>query len=262
MTLADTQALLHEAITSGADLAPGRVDGCVASTPVLSARESVAIYANMYAGRLVDALRETFPNLARHVGDEAFAGLAEDYVRRHPSEHHDVGQVGRLLPAFLREYADPERPWLADLAELEWARHDAFFAPDADPVGASTLAALGPGDLTVTGLSLHPALRVLVLDHAIAPLWRALERGEPAGDPDAGVSPVAVWRSGFEVHHCALTPEEAMALEGAARGESIARVCAAFADQEVPAAAASGAIASWFREGWVVGRRGAGEGNG
>lgn len=122
MTLAETQALFHEALTGAGPVAAARLEACFAGTPELPAVERVAIYADMYRWRLVDALRETFPKLVRALGDEPFAALADDYLRRHPSEHHDVGQVGRRLAAFLREYPDPERPDLADLAELEWAR--------------------------------------------------------------------------------------------------------------------------------------------
>ena len=73
MTLAETQALFHEAITSPSPLPAERLEACFAGTTDLPAAERVAIYANMYLWRLVDALRETFPNLVRHLGDERFA---------------------------------------------------------------------------------------------------------------------------------------------------------------------------------------------
>lgn len=252
MTLAETQALFHEAITSASPLPRERLEACFSGTPDLSAGERVAIYANMYVWRLVDALRETFPKLVRHLGDERFAALAEDYLRRNPSDHHDVGRVGRRLAAFLREYPDPERPDLADLAELEWARHEVFFAPPAEAAGPEAFAGLTPEAFARTGLVLSPALRVIVLDHAAAPLWRRLEDGDPLDPPSPGASAVAVWRSGFEVFHCALPLDEAVALEGAAAGDDLARICAAFADRDDPAAAAHAALSSWLQEGWIV----------
>jgi hypothetical protein len=252
MTLAETQALFHEAITSAEPVAADRIDACFAGTPGHPAVERVAIYASMYLWRLVEALRETFPNLARFLGDEAFAALAADYLRRHPSEHHDVGQVGRHLAAFLRQHPDPERPDLADLAELEWARHQVFFAPPAEPAGPEAFAGLDAEGFSLTGVALSPALRVLVLDHAAAPLWRRLEDGAPPEPPMPGSSTVAVWRSGHEVFHGVLSPEEAVALRRAASGDSLGDVCAAFADQEDPADAAHAALSSWLHEGWIV----------
>jgi hypothetical protein len=256
MTLAETQALFHEAVTSPAPVAADRIDACFAGTPGHPAVERVAIYAGMYQARLVEALGETFPNLVGFLGEETFAGLAEDYLRRHPSEHHDVSQVGRHLAAFLRQFPDPERPDLADLAELEWARQQVFFAPPAEPVGVEALAGLDAGAFSRTGLRLVPSLRLLVLDHAAAPLWRRLEDGEAPSPPAPGPAAVAVWRSGFLVVHAPLTLDEAAALERAQSGQPLAAICAAFAERADPAAAAHAAISSWLAEGWVAGTRG------
>jgi hypothetical protein len=252
MTLAETQALFHEVITSAEPVAASRIEGCFAGTPGHSAVERVAIYANMYRWRLVEALREIFPKLVRFLGDEAFAGLAEDYLRRHPSEHHDIGQVGRRLAAFLREYPDPERPDLADLAAMEWARHEVFFAPPAEPVGPEAFAGLDAEAFSRTGLVLSPALQVLVLAHDATTLWRRLEDGEPPGPPSPGPGTVAVWRSGFEVFHAQLPLDEASALEAARSGDSLATICAVFCDREDPATAAHAALSSWLDEGWIV----------
>ncbi len=253
MTLAETQALFHEAITGAAPLPAVRLEACFAGTPELPAAERVAIYADMYRYRLIDALRVSFPELVRYLGDETFATLAEDYLARHPSEHHDVGQVGRHLVAFLRQHPDPDRPDLADLAELEWARQEVFFAPPAAPVGPEALAGLDADGFSRTGLQLSPALQVLVQELAAAPLWRRLEDGEPVDPPAPGPAAVAVWRSGFEVFHSSLPLDEAAALARARSGDSLASICAAFADREQPAAAAHAALSSWLSEGWVVG---------
>ena len=252
MTLSETQALFHEVLTSPEPVAVDRIDACFAGTPEHPAVERVAIYANMYLWRLVEALRETFPNLARFLGDEGFAALAGDYLHRHPSEHHDVGQVGRRLAAFLREYPDPERPDLADLAELEWARHQVFFAPLAEPAGPGAFAGLDAEAFSRTGVVLSPALRVLVLDSAAAPLWRRLEDGEPPGPPSPGASVVAVWRDVLDVFHCQLEQDEAQALSRAGSGEPLSAICAAFAGRENPAAAAHSALSSWLDEGWML----------
>jgi hypothetical protein len=252
MTLAETQALFHEVLTSAEPVAAARIDACFSGTPGHPAAERVAIYANMYLWRLVEALRETFPKLVTFLGDETFAGLAEDYLRRHPSGHHDVGQVGRQLAAFLRRYPDPERPDLADLAELEWARHEVFFAPPAEPAGPDAFAGLDVVAFSRTGVRLSPALHVLHLDHDAVALWRRLEDGEPPEAPVPGSTAVAAWRSGFEVFHAALPPDEAVGLDAAADGASLATVCEAFADRPDAAAAAHAALSSWLREGWIV----------
>lgn len=252
MTLAETQALFHEALSAPGSVEPGRIEECFAGTPEFPAICRVAVYSDMYLWRLVEALRETFSNVLRYLGDEQFAALSEDYVRRNPSRHHDVGQAGRSLAAFLRMYPDPERPDLADLAELEWARHEVFFAQPAEPVGLEVLFTLAPDDFADASLLLSPAVRILVLDHDAASLWRRLEDGDPPDPPLAGTFAIAVWRRGFDVFHAPISQDEAVAIEGVIAGHSLGSICASFSDQDDPVAAAHSALGSWFQEGWIT----------
>jgi len=253
VTLAGTQALFHRLVTGAADLDPGPLDAILRGSDELPAADRVAIYRDMYAARLVDALRETFPNLARLLGDGRFAALGEDYLARHPSEHHDVGRIGRHLPAFLRAYPDPGRADLADLAELEWARNEVFFARDPETAGVEALATLAAEAVGRARLRTSPSVRVLVLEHDVAAVWRRLEGGEPPGPPVPGPSAAAVWRRGFDFFHCDLPPHEAAALRAALDGETLDAICAHFAERPDPAAEAHAAISSWFGEGWVAG---------
>ena len=252
MNLAETQALFHELLTAPTPEAQARIEGCFAGTAELPAQARIGIYADMYLWRLADALRATFPDVARLLGDERFLSLAEAYVRRHPSEHHDVAQVGRRLPAFLRDDPDPDRSDLADLAELEWARQEVFFAPAAEPLGTDAFAALAPRQFSRSAIALTPALRVLVLGHDAVRLWRRLEEGGAPEPPVAERSAAAVWRVGHEVFHAPLPLDEATALNAAGAGEPLERVCEAFADRPDLPAAVHAALSSWIAEGWIV----------
>ena len=228
------------------------IEDCFAGTAELPAADRVAIYRGMYASRLVEALRATFPNVARLLGEERFAALGEAYVAEFPSNHHDVGRVGRRLPDFLRAHPDPGRPDLADLAELEWARNEVFFAPDSGTVGAEALAEAG-----ATGrLNLVPSLRVVAAEHDAAAAWKRIESGEPVDPPAPGPTSIAVWRRGHDVFHCTLSVEEASGLRAAREGGTLEVVCSSFAEGPDPAAAAHAAIASWFAEGWIAGVEG------
>jgi hypothetical protein len=247
VTLAETQALFHGLVTGEEPRDQEALERCFAGTDELGAAERVAIYRNMYRARLVDALRETFPNLARFLGEERFAALGGAYLAEHPSEHHDVGRVGRLLAPFLREFPDPDRPDLSDLAELEWARNEVFFAPESPAVGVEALTRLGVD----AQLRMVPSLRVVVLTHDATALWRRLESGASPDPVARGPATVAVWRRGFDVFHLALPPEEAAALHAALDGLPLRVICESFAGLADPAAGAHATISSWFLEGWV-----------
>lgn len=251
MTLLEAQRLFHAAVTSPGSVGPARLQAAFRGTAALPADRRLAVYGGMYLGRLQEALAATFPALARLVGDE-LAGLARDYLRAHPSAHHDIGQAGRRLPRFLRAHPDPARPDLGDLAALEWARQEAFFAAPAEAVGAEALAGLAPAEFVRARLRLAPSLRLLALDHDVTGPRRALTAGTEPGPVRPAPTPVAVWRSGFEVFHAALPAAEAVALRAALDGRPLGEVCAAFDGAEDPAGAALGALASWLAEGWVA----------
>jgi len=252
VTLAETQELFHGLVTGELPLDAPAIERGFLGTDELPATDRVAIYRNMYIGRLVDALRETFPNLARFLGEDRFGRLGESYVSEHPSEHHDVARIGRRLAEFLREYPDPDRPDLADLADIEWARNEAFFAPDSPAVGPDTLAVAGPGKVALARLRLSDSLRVVGLEWNAASFWRRMESGELPDPPVPGPIALAAWRRGFEVFHCTVPMEEATALRTAMDGEAMDSICAAFADRPDPAADAHAALASWFNEGWIA----------
>jgi hypothetical protein len=252
MTLAETQALFHAAVTRAEGDRSREIQRCFTGSADLPAAERVEIYADMYLWRLVDALRDDYPKLAALLGDEGFYALAEAYVREHPSRHPDLGQLGRHLAAFLREHTDGGRPDLADLAALEWARSEVFFEAEVPPARQGALAGLAPDEFLEVGLRLVPALRVVVVEHDAAGLWRALEQGEATPPPVPGIQAIAVWRQGFEVFHTALDLDEATALEAAASRDPLSRICAAFAGREQAATTAFAAIVGWFDEGWVA----------
>ncbi|HVO17644.1 MAG TPA: DNA-binding domain-containing protein [Anaeromyxobacter sp.] len=252
MTLAETQALFHAAITGG-EVSPAALEACFAGTPALPAADRVGIYAEMWLWRQVEALGAEFPAVRACVGGERFPELCRDYLRAHPSEHHDIGRLGRRLAEFLRLHPAPERSDLGDLAELEWARSEVFCEAPASPVGREALAALGPEEFARARLRLVPALRLLSLAHRAQEPWRAAHRGEEPTPAAPGPAYLAVWRAGHDVLHAPLDAAEARALEAALAGAALSEVCASFAAADQPATVGFAALSSWLDEGWVAG---------
>lgn len=246
MNLAQTQELFWEALSGrrGAELA-----GCFLGTEALPAEARVRIYAEMVLYRQVDALREDFPQLAAHLGDHGFFDLARDYVRAHPSESPDLGRLGRSLAAWLAA----DRPALAELARLEWARAEVFFARFAEPLKPGALSVLEPEQFAYAKLQLVPALQLIEFTHDAPAAWQALRDGASEVEIEPGRTFAAIWRKGFEVHHAALAPDEARALQLARSSSPIGEVCGAFAERQDPTAAAFETLASWLADEWICG---------
>jgi hypothetical protein len=165
---------------------PG-LDGLFVGDDRLSSVERLDIYANMYFFRLLDCVREDFPKVAAAIGGDRFHNLVTDYVLRHPSRHPSLRYLGQRFPAFIAAHPIAgERPWLADLARLEWARADLFDAPDAGALGREDLARLPEDRAGEARLRLVPAFALLRFDFGVVPLWRDLEDGAPEA---AGAAP-------------------------------------------------------------------------
>ncbi len=250
MTLADVQELFH-AFATRSPAAAGRDPAeAFVGTHALPAAERLAIYANMYLWRQVDALREDFPKLVAVLGDEGFYVLAEGYVREHPSDHPSLSKLGRRVTDHLLRHP-VARPDLPDLARLEWARAEAFEAEDVPLAEIDSLRDIPPAELPDVRLSFAPAVRLLHLEHDAPALWRAVEDGTAPPPPRRAEVDVAVWRKELEVFHAVLAADEARAVERAMAGEPFGAVCEPFAEREDAVDAAFRAVASWFAEGWV-----------
>jgi hypothetical protein len=194
------------------------------------------------------ALASAYPLLRRLLGEASFDGLARAYGRAHPPQDPDLNRFGAGLADVLP--VDDDRPWLPDLARLEWLVHQAWYAPDlptssdADPL--ALLASLTPQQFEASRAILHPSLRLVSSGWATAALWLSAQ-------PDGPPPPAAMARPGYalvlrarwQVSVRELGAAEYAALARLANGESVgAAFDAAFElDEEAP-------IAAWL-DGWL-----------
>lgn len=201
-----------------------------APPPLRGSARGLEIYRHAWRARMHEALRTNYPVLHRVLGDEGFATLADDYLQARPSTHRSIRWFGDRLEHFLRARADDlPHPALADMAAFEWALCEAFDGPAADCLRAESLAALAPDAWAGLRLSLQPTCRVLALEWAVAPVWRALAE---AADPDTPVGPpaplshsVVVWRQALQPRWRSVEPLEAGLLRSIAAGTEFAGLC-------------------------------------
>lgn len=199
----------------------------IAAESEAAAIERLDVYANMYFFRLLDVLREDYPNLVKLVGDEAFHNLATGYLLAHPSDNPSLRWIGRHLADHLAGHElGRVVPAAPALARLEWVRGEAFDVEDAPVATAAELASVTPAEWSAMRLRMQPALRLLELDHQVLPLWLALERGD-AERPEAPAEAahVVIWRRGFRVYHRSAARAEVDCLRAAAAGATFARLC-------------------------------------
>ncbi|MCB9566529.1 MAG: DUF692 family protein [Myxococcales bacterium] len=217
------------------------------------------VYAASHAQRLADALAHTFPVLAWTLGDGEFRRLSAAARAAAPSRDPDLGRLGGALPGLLARGELPgARPWIADLAALEWALCELIDAadPPSPPLGADALARWSPERWSSLRFAVIPALRVLTVPAAIPALWSRRERGDPAEEARAAVeaapgeaTPHLLWRRAFEVLHRPLAPAEAAILGRLAAGDPLG--AALDAGLRVAPTLEPAAVVGWLRA-WLA----------
>lgn len=153
----------------------------------LVAADRFWIYRNNFLASLTAALAATFPAVERFVGEDNFRFAAHGFIRAHPPEQPSLYAYGDRFPDYLAGLAPAvaDFPFLPDLARLEWAVNEAYFAADGPALTPERLAGIDPADYAELRLSLHPAGRLVRSPWPIWELWDAEAVPEPLGEgPD------------------------------------------------------------------------------
>lgn len=160
------------------DARPAVVEGWLRDSPARRQRGLQAYRAN--AGALAErALASAYPTVAPLLGEASFAALARAHWQAEPPRQGDLGTWGDALPAFIaasEQLAD--EPYLADVARLDWAMHQAERAADDDAptVGLAWLTSHDPAALRLRLRAGHAVLRST---HPVHAIWAAHRSDAP-----------------------------------------------------------------------------------
>ena len=215
-SLAATQAWFFGQLQPGAR----RSAGPVRSAGELPARARVAVYADMYLARLIEALGAEFPRLAAALGPVRFEKLATTYFRAHPSTNPNIQHVGRELPKVLARRPPRGAPFAADLAKLDQTVSAVYVADglgDAPVLAAEARRQIAPEAWPTLRFKTTSTLRLLRLG------WRFPKEGPPQKRPTG----LRVWRKGLDVFEAEMQPDEQRALRAMLAGKSFGQVCVA-----------------------------------
>lgn len=186
----------------------------------------LAIYANAYRQRLVDALADTFAKTCAVLGAEAFEATALAFVAGQPPTHQNLREFGAGFAAHLRETL-PDRPQAAELAQLDRALRRAFDGADSAVLGGAELGAVPSEAWGALRLTPVPTALLLRFEHNTVAMWQALDDDHPP--PPAQRGDVAVdwliWRKELQPHFRSLVPTEAALLRAMLAGSSFAAAC-------------------------------------
>lgn len=227
----------------------------IESTPALSAKGRLDIYATAYKLRLKEAITTDYAKLHGYLGDEQFDSVMERYIDKYPSHITNLRYYSISMPILLREEQPfNQMPVLAELATIEAAFADSFDAEDHSFVTINNLAELAPEAWATLQLKFQKSVQVLTIEHNTFAIWQALSAEETP--PEASKSePVVSWvlwrKADLVSHYRTLDTAELSALELAMQGENFSTICERlldfFSEEETPMKAV-GYLQSWIQE--------------
>jgi hypothetical protein len=185
----------------------------------------IGFYRNNVLSNFREALRATYPVIEQLVGAAYFERLAAEFFRAHPSTSGDLNLYGAEFAGFLLGHEVARQlPYLPDVARLEWAVEEAFYAQERAPLDLSRLATVPPDRQDAITLTLHPSCRLLASAFPVRHIWEVHQAGfcgDQRVDLAEGGAFILVRREGFEVALETLTAGSYCLLDRLMRGASL-----------------------------------------
>jgi hypothetical protein len=246
--LAALQATFLQTVIEGNELAAGDIR----ETPQFNANQRLAVYANAYRRRLVEALASVFERAHAVLGEDDFDALASAYVEAHAPTDRALRWYGTDFPQWLRSQGQ-HLEHAADVALIDGALRRAFDAADATPIERDALLALSPEQWASLRFQWAPALSIDTVDPAAIALWR--DQSALPTDSDRATHqqvPVAFWRRDGQTFFRSLAPAEGLLMARLRDGQSLAEACLS-EDNALPMEVAVPALVQWVDDTWIAG---------
>lgn len=139
----------------------------------------LAIYKNNTFQSLISTLAETFPNTEKTVGKDFFSLLGKEFIQSFPPKQPSLIYFGKELPLFIHKHKITEElPYLADLAELEFQRHSAYYAKDEPTLTLNDYTEVKPDDLASKKVMPQASAALLQSKYAVYDIWNLNQNPE------------------------------------------------------------------------------------
>ena len=130
------------------------------------------VYRNNVFYSLSDALSDFYPVVTKLVGEDFFWAMAAAFVRDYPPKSGRILEYGAGFPGFIATF-EPAKSlvYLSDVAQLEWAWHEAYHAADAEALDPAELQKFPPERMADLTFTLHPSAQRLLSPYPIDRIW-------------------------------------------------------------------------------------------
>lgn len=223
--------------------------------PFVFPQSHFSIYQHSVITHLKNALADVYPVLKRLLGEACFEGLARRYSHDYPSPSGNLHDFGEQFPLFLRSLAHLGAwPYLADIAQLEWAYHQIFHAAEQAPLALERLQAIAQTDYSNLRFKLHPASYLIESAYPIQAIWEANQAdfsNETTIEVNGNPVCLLVYRQDFIIYMQPLPTAEFAFLQQLMQGRSLTDAYAA-ACASLPEFNLIECLQRWLQQGLIV----------
>lgn len=178
----------------------------------LSQRERLDIYQDSIKEGLANALRDIYPVCEKLVGDKFFTGMAYRYIEQTPSHSSNLFDYGKTFPSFVATFEPASSlPYLSDVCRLELACHEAYYAPDNQPIDVRALETINAAEQADTVFKLPTGSTLIQSPYPILRIWEANQddyQGNEIVNLDEGGVKLLVWRQDMHIRMNLLSEKE------------------------------------------------------
>lgn len=140
--------------------------------PPLSKADRLSIYSGAYFIRLLECLQKDFSITYKLLGEELFHHLIADYLKAHPSQSYNIGEVGKHLFHFTEGHPfQNEIPWLKEIIRLEWLIIQSFYEKSPEGFSLEILEKIPPEKQEDMIFKISPMVRIFSSDFSLFHAW-------------------------------------------------------------------------------------------
>jgi hypothetical protein len=228
MRLSDMQALFAhtmldhtDAVANPDPLLAGLFAGSEKTLP-----ERLKIYRNNIVCSLSDAMLATYPLIKTLTGVEFATALMRSFVLENPPREACLARYGAGLDAFIETFTPAkDLRYLPDVARLEWAMNEAYYASDDRPLAPEDLQSQPAENLSDLSLRPRSSVRLLASPWPLESIrtfcLNYREDSDETLNLDQGDSRLMVFRPRLSVEVVSLDHDEYVWLEFLAEGQTL-----------------------------------------
>lgn len=202
---------------------------------VLTPEQRLGIYRHSVQGVLKQSLKAIYPVCTQLMGDGFTDHLVEQLVVDSPPDTAFLPEYGDVLIPRLRSHPALESMrWIADIAALEWARHQAWHSANQDTADFSQLGKLSPEQQLQLIFELPQSACLLESSFAIEEVWLAHQPENKINLECIQIEKqtyLLIWRAGRTLRQVSLSHDQFLFLKSVSQKKNLNELTNSFEDK-------------------------------